>query len=279
MRRTTLALALGSAIGLPAFAESALDCIHPDVREGLMYLTPDSDQHITPEAPAAIAALPAPASFEWIAASDRSGTLFGAYKTRDDADTALAAALDAVAAQGWAPDSRALGGQPFSLSPMEITHTVCNEGEALTLTARRVGDVTYMLYSRPAPALASRSSCAVASQPLAQLSALDPDMPQLDLSAIDPNAMLRGASGSGGSDRSSRSTQIRLDAALGDVSSELARQMSQQGWAQDAAWLGSVSAGSVWQRSEGNRQLTAHLDIVDAGHSSYIIDIQLAELQ
>jgi len=296
MSRRTLILLPAALLCLPASGADLLQCVNPDVRQGLLFIVPgDPEPDITDEMPAQIAAIPRPEGLTWIAASLRSSGVVGAFRTDDEPQVAVDAAIAALIPEGWIPDgSFASSRSPFASPAIDVSQTLCRDGDLRSVSARQSDGVTYLTYN--VPRNAERTVCQTGPGPggspfgrpsggpfggpapgATGVAAL---VPALEFTTLDPTAIPRNGGGGGVGGSFSRTTTIRIGAELGAVAGHVEAQLDAQGWERDAEWSGSATAGSTWTRSmEGGQLAALAVDVLDRGSSSYEIAIRLTELR
>jgi len=278
MRRLLIALPV-ALLCVTAFSADLLECVNPDVRRGLLFIVPaDGDLDISDQMPEEIAALPVPADFAWLANRSRPDGQTSVFLASSDPQAALDAAMTALATDGWQPDRSNMPVSAFESPAMDRSQTACRDGEAMSVSTRRLEDTTYALYFINANS--ERSSCRVSPGLGGGNFMENPNLPEFDFTALGSRGMPRSRSGSGLGNNIRTSMQLRLTASLGDVASQLAEQLADLGWQRDTSWAGSVMAGSTWARTRADQQrLSGALDVVDRGDGSFQITFALAELR
>src|SRR5690606_30048147 len=227
-----------------ATGQDLLQCIAPDVREGLLFVTPaDALPPVTPDVPAEIAALRVPAAFALIGSADRGFSIAAAYKASGDPQAVLDAAVSALTADGWALAPGANMPSAFASPTMTRSQSLCKDGNSAGVSVRLVDDTTYVSYS--VAKSSERTDCAMRGTLRERM---DAGLPSFDYSAFGAPTP-RGSSGSSSGISTLRSTRVDVNAELPALASELARQLREQGWQEDTSWTGTVTAGSTWSRT------------------------------
>ena len=84
--------------------------------------------------------------------------------------------------------------------------------------------------------------------------------------------------GSGGS-TGRASVEFRLDESFGNVASFFSRQMADQGWAGDASWSGSTTAGSSWSKQTDDGTFHATLQVTKYDDSLFTAAVHVVEVE
>jgi hypothetical protein len=104
-------------------------------------------------------------------------------------------------------------------------------------------------------------------------------MPTLDFPP-DPVTGAPARRGGSGSSGSQSRVEIYHNASLGELNTALTQQLVEQGWANDASWMGTTTAGSSWSKqSDDGTRVQGTLDLTDTGETTYTVMFRLVALQ
>lgn len=257
--------------------ESQPDCIDPDVLYGLLLPGLQGQSfRVASVVPPELAGFKPPRQLTWLGATERGagGTMqvSAVYRSSLAPEAARIAAAAALAADGWELQSsyRPLGNSVFVSARIPgLADTYCREGKPVGLLSSALDGVTYVVLSvsRVGNSAGLISPCDPSSQPVARpVSALDPYMPALalpsDPATGQPVAMRSGGGGSNSDTKRRTSVSFALNASLASVAQHFASQMAAQGWAADASWSGTGTAGSTWtRRMDDDSHLQGNLSV------------------
>ena len=86
--------------------------------------------------------------------------------------------------------------------------------------------------------------------------------------------------GSGSSGTQSRIEIRRYSGSLSALTQFMTQQLVEQGWTNDASWMGTTTAGSAWwQQPEPGTRVQGTLDVTKTADSNYTIMFRLVALQ
>ncbi len=271
--RTLAAVAL-ALLSMPAFAQDLLAGIDPHVLQGL--LSPgDQSLVISRTVPAEFAAVRMPRELQLIGGAERSLGAGGpgapvavsvGYKTSGTPEAAAKLAVDALVARGGVPQAQmpTPGYGVFVFSVMTPQQTICLGELPVTLVTNAMDGTTYVVLSTQRGT--TNAACNGRMRPMPPAAMMDPDLPKLQMPA-DPAtgrpAQVSGSSGGSSQNGSTRaSVRFLSQDSPANVAAHFARQLQEQGWSQDTAWNGTVTAGSQWSKARaGKPALTAALRV------------------
>jgi hypothetical protein len=228
--------------------------------------------------------LRAPADFELIGTAVRgdSGLTTVAFRTDLAGDEAFAAMLGSLETDGWTLEADQSSSQTFNVTGQPVNGTVCRDSERMSLIVQNVDDIRYASINSYVDQRALE--CGVEDPRLAlrgpgMFEAMRTAMPRLEFPASTRPADGRGGLGggmSGSGDTVSTSSRIESPDSAAILAEHLAGQLSAQGWRRDAAWSGSLSAGSTWTRNGNDgRPSWGTLEIVSFGDDIYEVGFML----
>jgi hypothetical protein len=268
-----------------------LQCVDPAVLEGLVFRTVAAT--VSDEVPPEMTGVTPPAGFDWIGSQRRAmpGTssllrsgsgpvsqVNAAYKTGLSRDEALAAAMAALAADGWtASPQRMGGGAPFGSITPDQPEIVCKDEQAVTVNVNEIDGTTYVSYGFTTGQVASNCLSDDERRRLGMPGA--EYMPTLDIPPDPATGRPARRGGAGGSGTTQR-VEVFHGASLAELTAALTQQLVEQGWANDASWTGTTTAGSSWSRRvDDDTRVQGTLDLTDTGETSYTIMFRLVALQ
>jgi hypothetical protein len=289
MRRLIVAL-VGLAATHTALSQDLLQCLHPDVSEGLARnsFVGVRQAEVTGSMPAVMSGISLPPEFEFIAASVGENETVAAFRTDLANDVAHESALAALEADGWqVVGDRAniyFAGDAGSPIP-SLTAPVCRDDRRLTVGSRDIEGTSYVNYHFPTAGLPggcgnSLGISAVGSR--ADTRSLEQFMPALRFPtdpATGQPAVARFTSSSGGSASSSSSSQVSIAMPIDSLAAFLAAQLGPSGWTADSSWAGSVTAGSTWLRQpDPDNDLLATLEVTARTPTVFDVSFSITQL-
>jgi hypothetical protein len=264
-----IAATIGACCSLTASGENLLQCVDPDVQQGLLFRGSGAIPEISDEMPLAIAALPKPPDLVWI--GSRSGSDMGAFRTSGDPVEVFDAVLGELDRDGWDEESRMMrpNGQQLLVA--------CRDDQDVTVISWQYANFTYVTYTVRAVVETSVCSSAARRSRPGSL-ALDSVLPKLDFDAIHRSARTGRAAGAWGGQASGfRYTLVTIDADLATLASGLSDQLLGQGWRAETSWSGGGMAGSTWLVEDRGKRYVGALDVIDVGDSSFNVAISIEE--
>lgn len=275
---------IGALFSLTATGQDLLQCLHPDIVNGLIFRgNPAQQLAVTSELPATLSEFRAPAGFTLIGTAVRveSDLTTVAYKTELDRGEAFDALVGAFGAGGWELEEELRPIAPvFELSASPTTGTICRDGERLSLGIRdfdgtRYASIGSVPLDRPRdchaedPRMRSRPSLPGGVHDYLPLLVF-PESTQ----AANGGALGAGFSGAGDSTRTS--ARVASPDSAQTLAAHLGAQMVEQGWRQDASWTGNLSAGAVWMRqADDGAAVWGTLDIVGVADDTYEVALRM----
>jgi hypothetical protein len=252
---------LASASAEPASAASIPpNCIDPDVLNALLLQGAGQTLRISASPPPELTGFKAPRQLVWMGSSEQGmennpqSTLSAVYRTSLVPEAARTATAAALAAVGWKPHAtyNPMSGNVFIAENMRAGDAYCREGKQVTLAARALENVNYVVLSIPRMGAGFSTACDQPSPSRAAVSTLDAYLPSLEM-PLDPATRapvwVAGMSGGAGSDTKRRmNVRFTLRDSADNVARHFARQIAEQGWDADASWSGRDTAGSSWTR-------------------------------
>ena len=274
---------VGALFSLTAMGQDLLQCLHPDVANGLLFGgNPAQQVVVTSELPQSLSGFRAPTGFTLIGTAERvqTETTTVAYMTNLERGDALGALVSAFGADGWELEEEILPVAPvFTLSSAPTRGTICRDGERLALSIRdndgtRFANLDSVGSDRPRgcheedPRMSMRPS---------MMGGIQEYFPSLTFpestQAADGGSLGGGFSGAGDSTRTS--ARIESPDSAQSLSSHLGAQMLEQGWRQDASWSGNLSAGASWMKLEDDTTVWGTLDIIGVDDDTYEVALRL----
>jgi hypothetical protein len=244
-----------------AAASNPPNCVDPDVLNGLLLRMIGQTLRISASPPPELAGFKAPRQLVWMGSSERGkdkdpmSTLSAVYRTSLAPDAARSATGAALGALGWKPQANhnPMSGNVFIAENFPAADAYCREGKQISLAARALEGVTYVVLAVPRKHAGASAACDQPPPPgAAAQSALDAYLPKLEMpqdpatGAPVPVQSMAGGAGSN-TQRRMNVTFVLRDSA-DNVARHFARQMAQQGWTADVDWSGRDTAGSSWTR-------------------------------
>lgn len=270
-------LMLVSCLSGSALAQDLLECVDPDVREGLLSQGFETDRVVSRAIPDTFRSMPTPPEFEFVVSSVSSMQTSAIYKTSQAANNALGTMLRALQDDGWNARGMPAATQGgFVNSAMPSFSMVCRDNETATVMSRESGTATFVNLS----VSAGNASCQNMASPVAGMlggSDIGLFMPRLSLpegarmSGAAGGSFLAIGSSSSGTDRS-RSTSMAIETEMTgqDLLAHFEQQLGDQGWTYESGWSSRASSGSAWSaRPENGAQLSGLLDIVTTESAGY----------
>ena len=269
-------------------AQDLLECVDPDVREGLLFQGFDSNVVVSRQLPALMQSVTIGGDFKFIGSSVSDIQTSIAYKTAQPPDAAVREMTAALESAGWKDfgvQTTPQGG--FVTGSVPLYAALCKDQQTITLLSRESDDATFVNLRSvnqavtQCAAMASRGATAAAGSIGFHLGEL---MPRLTLPAGAQPAGLQGRLGATGVSGSNRSatTNVTIETELGAASlaEHFRDELEQQDWLMDGNWTASVSAGSTWTATrDENLKLIGLLDVIAIGGSTYEATFRLTALE
>lgn len=272
------------ALSVAAPAQELLQCVNPDVLNGLVYNgRAEMKLTLSRGLPANADGFRAPAGFSLIGSGVRGpggSTTVVAYRTSLESPGALERLLQSLAGEGWKREvvqQPAIGVLALPTQPGNGA-TVCRNGERRNVRVQEVSGVHYATISSST----QRHACdtpmpqpAGFGNPEARLAAARASLPQFTFPGTARMAASRpDASRIGG--LNSAVVRIESPDTAASLSRHLARQLTALGWRSDAEWNGKLSTGSTWTRGNADGDpMWGTLEILSAGGGVYEIGFSL----
>lgn len=259
MRRLCV-LVLGTLLATTSSGQDLFAGIDPDVLRGL--LSP-GEQSLTAstEVPAELAGIRMPRELHWIGSAERTigpapgtgmpTTVIAAWRASAAPASASQMVIETLTADGGTAHLMSFGQGVFKGSGgLQPQQQVCRNDRLYTVNSSAMDGVTYVAVQIQR---GSTAPCEARLRSFGMTSEITPHLPELQLPVDPGTGQPARIHGSGGSSSPEGRSTVRVSFALRDgvanVADHFARQMSAQGWQQDAAWSGSVTAGSSWLKS------------------------------
>lgn len=274
--RKPAVVAISAAFSLPVLGQDLLQCVDPDVANGLISGSRSETRlTVTRTLPEALSAYRAPDGFELIGSAVRGDALLTttAFKTELDTAEAFAALLGSFEEDGWVVEPDQAPQQTFNVTSQPLTGVVCRDRKRRALSVRETDGVRYA--SILLPAEMPSWECNAEDRRLGGMesfTALRAQMPKLDFPpTARPASGAPGIGGYSGSGQTvSTSSRISSPDTAASLAEHLAPQMTAQGWSVDASWSGSVSAGSTWtRRGADDTPYWGTLEVFSIGDDTY----------
>lgn len=272
---------VGALFSLAAAGQDLLQCVNPDVINGLLFSgRPESRIEMTAALPESLDGFEAPAGFALIGTAVRGGgqSTSVAYRTSLEGPAAYGSMLDAFVSNGWVLEEEPVPFKPIffvDAISANVSGTVCRDTERRNLRVQYAGDHRYMMISLNDQPQTRGCNVEDPRRMIVprMMGGLSDQVPTLRLSAGTTAADGSGNIGSGSSgsgDSMITSSQIRTPAAPVDFMVDLDEQMSAQGWRADARWSGSVSHGGRWIKTNNDGLVFwSTVELVDIGNGLY----------
>jgi hypothetical protein len=272
MRKFVIA-AMAVVFPAAAVAQQPLQCMNPDLVNGLVFLgRGDMKISVTRGLPAFMSGFPAPAGFSLIGTGVRnvSSTPMTtvAYKTSLTTDKAYAAVLASLGAAGWAVESTPGSAATFNVAGGPKEGTVCRNAERRLVMAAESASVTYV--SIIAIPEARPRDCNAPQEMEMGFAMKRGAAPRFQFPA--GTTLAQGGGGGGSNTVYATSSRIISEQTPAALVEHLASQMEGQGWRQDAAWSSSGSAGSIWRKTSDGAPITGTIAIVRVSEGTYDVD-------
>lgn len=273
------------AVSMAAPAQQVLQCVNPDVLNGLVFnARPESKLVMRATLPDIAEGFRAPDGFTLIGSGVRgqNSSTVVAYKTTLDAGPALDSLLGFLFDEGWKreitpqsplPEISVAGSPP-------ATAVLCRNGERRNLQVQEIDGVRYAnitgfetMPSRACDAPLPQQAIGFGQDPLAAINARRANLPQF---SFPDSARMSGESprnnDSSGGNMVSTAARIESPDPVATLARHLASQLVEQGWRGDAEWNGTLSTGSTWTRQGADGQeLWGTLEILSLGGNTYDI--------
>lgn len=273
-------------LAMAAPAQELLQCVNPDVLNGLVYNgRAEMKLSLSRSLPANADGFRAPSGFSLIGSGVRgpggSSTVV-AYRTSLESAAALETLIQSLSGEGWKRETVQQPAIGFLVLPTQPGPgaTVCRNGERRNVRVQDVGGVHYATISgsTASPAHACNTPMpqpAGFGNPEARLAAARASLPRFTFPASARMAANRPeASMIGG--MNSAVVRIESPDSAASLSRHLARQLTEQGWSSDAEWNGKLSTGSTWTRRNADGEpMWGMLEILGAGGGVYDITFSL----
>lgn len=284
MKVTSLAVA-GTLFSLTAFGQDLLQCVNPDILNGLIYRgRSEARLTITPGLPESMAGFEAPADFELIGTAVRgnTGTTTVAYATELASAAAHAAFFASLQADGWAVEDDPLGPPIFSLTDGPETGTLCLNGERRMLSVLDANGTRYVRISindQEQERACNEADRALSMMQSGIMGMFMREMPSLEFPAgtrsASPDGRLNGGRGASG-ENFHTAVQVVSAETPQSLIDDLGAQMSELGWRVDSSWSGRVSTGARWTRTTDDATpFWTSIEIVRIDDFTYDVNLRL----
>jgi len=268
-----------AAIGATAFAlavaaQQPLQCVNPQLRNGLVFLgRSELKVNVTRGQPAFMRDMKVPAGLVLIGSGVRQGgiTTVG-DKTSLTSEKAFAGVVAGLEAEGWMLEAQPGQAATFNVAGSPREGTLCRDGVRRYVTVAEAGGARYVNVA--AFEESRRRECN--EDPFSSPAMLMGQGAIPRFQFPEGTSLARGAGGGGGSDRM-YSTSSRIISAETPVTlvEHLASQLESQGWQADSTWSANGSAGSTWRKTHEGEPATGALEIVRVSERTYDVDFTL----
>ncbi|HTP38101.1 MAG TPA: hypothetical protein VMI92_00860 [Steroidobacteraceae bacterium] len=270
--------AIASCVALAAAAEQPLQCVNPDIINGVLFFGRSEGKiDVTRGLPPFMSGLRTPADFSVIGSGvrDNGMTTIVAYKTSLDSDNAYAAIVAALGTEGWEVEPQPGSTEAFRLANGPRDGILCRNAERRGVRVWEAAGVRYVnieTYPQAHPHDCNTPDPAMTRAFFGPNSAV----PRFQFPA--GTSLAQGAGGGGGSSEvystSSRVISTETPARLVGF---LAGELQDQGWRQDADWSGNGNAGSTWRKTIDGQLTWGALKITRVSEGTYAVDFTLMQ--
>lgn len=291
MRKFIIAMS-AAAFTAATPAQEAMQCVNPDVLNGLVFNGRAESRLVVKRTMPEIAiGFGAPADFTLIGSGVRGAGVATvvAYKTVLESGKAFDSLLDFLYADGWRRETTPRA-QPPTVSvagPLPLAARLCRDGERRNLLVQEIEGVRYATIfgfeTSPPRACNAPDPRQLAQQglqmnPMAAINTLRAGMPQF---SFPETARMAGGAGAVDSNMNSDavSTTARIESpdTAAALAGKLAQQLLAQSWRNDAQWNGTLSTGSTWTRkTDDGKTYWGTLEILSLGKGVYDVGFTLA---
>ncbi len=275
-------LAAALLIPVAAQAQDLLADANQDVLNGLVFQgRAEARATVTATLPHDLAQLEVPDGFALIGTAVRGdGSRTTAFRTSHPAARALDMLLAALDAQGWEVEMpQAVAARPTFNAPSQIqARTICRNGERRGVLVRDFEGASLASILRvgfdPSPRACHAAAPGAGIMGPGGFAQLVREMPRFDF----PQGVrvLGGGGGGGGNDHQIAGTRVHsAEDNASALALTLSRQLANQGWTRDAAWVGELGSGSNWTRKTDELSLLGALEVIDLGADHYDVSFTL----
>lgn len=288
MRKLILVL-IGGFGSVAAFAQDLLECVNPDVLNGLVLDGAyDDPAAFSSSSHPLMSDVSTPGQFNLIGTAERdllgSSMVSVIFRSSVAPSEAIDAAMNGLAESGWEARQQqsGLGSGVFASASVAQPNLACLDDQPVTVSAGSIDGTTYVNYSF---AMNQANSCTSPATGGAMFirSSISQGMPSLEFPP-DPETgePVRSQGGSSGGSQAVQysATQIAHGASLNSLVDHLSQQLTEQGWEADASWNGATTAGSSWSRlDESGTPVQGMLQLTALNHSRYDVLFRIVSRQ
>ena len=266
-----------------------LECVNPDVLASLVFRGAAASNVVTDEVPPEMAGITPPAEFEWLGSYRRDlagvggvigmrGSVTAGFKTSLAPDAASETAAAGLIDAGWeaAPQLRSGFGGAFAAAGPSQPRNFCRDESSVSIDANAIDGITYVNYGFSIGQISSvcqESGGLMGNMPGSEYA------PSLEL-PTDPETGQPARRGGSGSSGTQSRVEIRYNGSLADLTDHMTAQLVEQGWINDASWMGTTTAGSSWwKQANPQTRVQGTLDVTATADTSYTIMFRLVELR
>jgi len=233
------------AIAQSAYAEDPFACVDPDVAAAFLGDPYQGRGEYSTSIPDGFATLIVPSGLSFVGSQTTNSMTSVVYKAKQNTDSALNAAVAAMANAGWSEGAQqnrgAIGG--FQTASRPTATMLCHDDYdgALSVIAADKSGQTFISYVQHS----TSQSCRIAQPARVQH---DPsEMMRLVPTLKLPEGVKASNTGMGGNGHEVGS-HVDISGQLGrsDLSSFFENQIRDQGWEFQTSWSSRHSSGSVW---------------------------------
>lgn len=273
--RKPVATLIATAFAFAAAAQQPQQCVNPELLNGLVFLGSADRQVAVARGQAAfMSGVNVPAGLTLIGSGVRiNGMTQVAYRSSLSPDRAHAAIMDALGADGWAPESLAGPVATFNVAGDPGDAVLCRDGVRRGVSVTRIDGKSYASIVDLADA--RRYPCN--ADPVMSMGLVPGNnvAPRFQFPQGTTPALGTGG-GSGSNTLFTSTTRIISPETPARLVQHLASQLEQQGWQQDADWSSDASAGSAWRRSLEGVSASGTLDIIRVSDGTFDVDFTIA---